>query len=1133
MALNSISVIKVVDALCEGPIEGIVDGTDGIYLEETPITSGGTSNFNASDVAYGFTPGTPTQQIPLGLGGASSTVTDVGVEIGKNYTEDTNSSDQVTSRDYGGGTLTRQITDTDVDSFQVLFTIPRLFSIAKEGLARGQAFSATVRLRIQVQSRGSAYNEVYNRTIKGVTLSNYQVITPIIQLSGEGPWNIKVIKDNLGESGFEIKYTDLKSENQNSPLASDRGNTVIWSSLVERQSLRLAYPYTSLVSLSLSTEQFGSLPSRAYKIRGKKVLIPHNAIVRDDGSLDFFDAFNGSLVGPAYTTCPVCCFYDMLTNSRYGAGDFVDANNLSWADLYPLSRYSNQLVTNGDGTVEPRFACNVVISDQAQAYNVLQDLASVFRGQLYWSANTIQAGADHGNLDGSDVAPVHIYSNSNVVDGAFNYSGSSLKTRATSVRVRYNDPDNFYKTNVVVVEDSALIAKYGYQVREIVGFACTSKYQAQRVGQWMLKVDELNGETVSFGTGLQGAVVLPGQIFAVADQLRAGVRLSGRIASATTTAVVADQSITLPAGSSHELTCLLPDGTVETKAISSVSGSTINVSSAFSAAPQAQAIWSISSTNVNEQKFRCISVADNGDGTFTISGVVHNDSLYAAVEEGKDLEFLDVTTFDQAPGSPDQLQASATQINNGINLINRVTVTWSRSAIGATDTYEFEYQVAGGAWVKVTQANTDYYIDGAPDNSVINIRVRAVGLSPAFKKSNYSELSFLVPTPVIIPPPDPTNVALEINGTQAILTWNVPGTYANSGLVAIIRHSTKTDGTGTWQDSTLLSSSISADTTQAILPLIEGEYLIKFEDQLGLRSVNATSAVVSLPDAIPTLQITTVREDQTTPPFQGQVSDAFYSDEFDGLVLSGNQFFDSVVDVDALSSFDFTGDLLTSGRYYFANIVDLNAKYNVVFDRILTTRGIYANDLVDQRVAFIDSWSDFDGQLADDTSAEIYFRVSDVATAQANFLLEDGDSLLLEDGSYTELESDIDFGAWTPLRSGRYTGRQFQFKCELTSADAAETPIVDELGFVMKMEGRTERSATIASGAGAKVVTYTNAFYEEPSLGLTAFNLATGDYYLITSASRTGFTVTFYNSSNVAVDRNFQYVAAGYGTEVV
>jgi hypothetical protein len=169
--------------------------------------------------------------------------------------------------------------------------------------------------------------------------------------------------------------------------------------------------------------------------------------------------------------------------------------------------------------------------------------------------------------------------------------------------------------------------------------------------------------------------------------------------------------------------------------------------------------------------------------------------------------------------------------------------------------------------------------------------------------------------------------------------------------------------------------------------------------------------------------------------------------------------------------------------------------------------------------------------LADDTSGDLYFRTSNQATTDEELLLEDGDFLLLEDGDKIQMESDIDFGEWTPMESGRYTGRQFQFKVELSSLSTDQTPIVDELGYVMQLESRTESSDVIASGAGAKAVTYTNAFYQTPSLGITASDLATGDYYRITSTSRSGFTITFYNSSNVAVDRNFQYQAVGYGTE--
>ena len=190
--------------------------------------------------------------------------------------------------------------------------------------------------------------------------------------------------------------------------------------------MRTAYPYCAVAGLSISTRQFSSLPTRAYKIRGRLVQIPSNATVRTDGSLKFTGAFNGELKR-AWTTCPICCWYDMLTNKRYGAGDFVAAENVSWVDLYPLAQYANQLITTPDGEQEARFACNTVISSQAEAFNVLQDLASVFRGMLYWQTNTIQAIGDHGNLDGTALSPVHLYSNSNVINGAFEYSALRLR----------------------------------------------------------------------------------------------------------------------------------------------------------------------------------------------------------------------------------------------------------------------------------------------------------------------------------------------------------------------------------------------------------------------------------------------------------------------------------------------------------------------------------------------------------------------------------------------------------------------------------------------------------------------------------------------------------------------------------
>jgi predicted phage tail protein len=1143
MPLNSTSVIKIVDLLCEGPIEAIENGQEGIFLDETPMRNGDFYNFGKQNVGAEFVNGGKTQSRLTQFEDGVSNIVSVNAEIGENYREDTNEFNEVVARHYGQGRDVRTITDLEVKEFQLLFTVPRLFSTSMEGLSRGQIFDARIKIDVSVQSQGSAYNVIYNKTISGVALSDYQFITPRLQLSGTGPWNIRVRKypdpADQSEASFEVKFDDFEKVSKNTPLANGRGNQIIWTSIVEHQPLRLNYRYSALVGMDISTVQFNSLPRRAYKIKGKQVFVPQNAVMREDGSLDLQGSFNGQ-VKFEFSSCPVCCFRDMLVNPRYGAGDFVDEANVSWVDLYPLIQYANQLVTNPDGTQEPRFSCNVVIGGQASAFNVLQDLASVFRGMLYWQANTIQATADHGNLDGTDVAPVHLYSNSNVINGAFNYSGSSLKTRSTSIRVRYNDPDNFYKPNVVVVEDPDLISKYGYQVKEIVGFGVTSKYQAQRLGRWMMASEELDGEVISFSTGLQGAVVLPGQVFAVADEMRAGARLSGRVSSATTTAITTDQTITL-SGSGLKLTCTLADGTVETKTVSSVSGATINTS-AFSSAPLAQSVWSLTSDNVAEQKFRCISVTDGGEGQYAITGVEFNDSIYNTADTGGDLIFRDITLFNDVPVVPANLQLAGREVRVNNNTVNRIIASWERGTNAATVSYEVRYRVSSGNFVTAQVNGTTYEIDNIPSGTEVFFEIRAVSGIDASKKSPYVSQSFFVPyegvnavgtgaDAVIIPPP-PTDVTIQATGSdQVILRWDIPGTNQNTDeFIAVIRHAPQTDGTGEWANSTLLRR-VKARTNYALLPLIEGEYLVKFENNQAQRSSIARSAVLDLPNPIPRLSIETRREDLDVPSFQGDKVDVFYNSEYDGLILDGDQRFDDVVDLDALSDFDFIGDLLSSGRYYFNNVLDLGGVFNVLFERNLSVRGLYPANAIDKRNELIDRWTDFDGALADDTTANVFFRTSNQATTDEELLLEDADFFLLEDGNKIQMESDIDFGPWIPMESGRYSGRQFQFKVELQSFHSDQTPLIEELGYVMQLESRTESSATIASGAAAKAVTFTNAFYQTPNVGITAFNLATGDYYEVTSTSRTGFTVTFYNSSNTAVDRNFQYQAVGYGTE--
>jgi len=1159
MALTSKAYIQITDLICEGPIEGLVGNRRAVFLDETPLeTKDAQGNVEVSvERKYAkleFNRGTKDQD-ELEAQGFVKNVVDVSQEVGKNYEETLTEDDtEVRSRDYGAGDVVRQITDTSVEAFQCLLTIPRLFSTAMEGLARGQLFGARLKIKFFVQAVGSGggFTELKEQVInvRGISTTNYQIKTDIISLPGTGPWNIKVRKADLEEAFFVVSKDDFNEISKKTPLANGRGNQLVWTSLIEVRRHKPTYPYTAVAGLKLATEFFPRLPTRAYLIRGMQVQIPSNATVRTgtdaaDGSLEFDEnkEFTGALTDGQWTTCPVCCWHDMLVKSRYGAGDFVDAANLSWVDLYPLAQYANQLVevttTDGRTIQEPRFACNTLIASPQEAFKVLQDLASVFRGMVYWQTNVIQASADHGNLDGSPVDPVHLYTNSNVIDGAFEYSGSSLKTRSTCVRVRYNDPENFYKSNFVVVEDRALIDKYGHQIKEITAFACTSQHQAQRMGRWLLAVEELNGKTVTFVTGLQGAVVTPGQVFAVQDELRAGARLAGRVSAATTATITADQTITLPSGVNPRITCTLPNGTIETQNITQVDGAVISTD-AFSAAPLVQSIYSIKTDSVVEQKFRCLSVADNGDGTYAVVGVEHNDSIYATADTGAELTFDDVTAIAPVPDNPTNVDFNRTDIRVGGSTVNRLQVSWSSSSSNVV-AFDVRYTVGDAEEVSTSTSQRFFNIDGIPANTEVEFEVRAVAAN-RIQRSGWTEARHTTSdanvdsgTGRIILPPDPEEVTVQVVDGQAVLRWSVPQGNFNrpATLTAIIRHSARTDGTGVWTNSTLLRK-VSASTSFANLPLIEGEYLIKFEDEVGQRSENATSAIIDLPDDVPKLLIENRFEDADSPKFQGEKNDVFFSDEYSGLVLDGDQKIDSVlvpIDDESITSIDFFGTRLLTGTYFFRNTLDLGAKFSVLFTRRLRSSGLYPANSVDDRAELLDRWTDIDGLLPDDTSAQIYFRSSDQAPADADALTEDGDNLLLEDGNKIEMESDIDFGEWVPMESGRFAGRQFQFKCELSSTHIDETPLVDQLGYAVQMDRRTESATTQASGAGAKVVTFTNAFYQTPSIGITASNLASGDYYEVTSATRSGFTVTFRNSSNAAVDRNFSYQATGFGSE--
>jgi hypothetical protein len=364
------------------------------------------------------------------------------------------------------------------------------------------------------------------------------------------------------------------------------------------------------------------------------------------------------------------------------------------------------------------------------------------------------------------------------------------------------------------------------------------------------------------------------------------------------------------------------------------------------------------------------------------------------------------------------------------------------------------------------------------------------------------------------------NLTFEaISANSGRLRWNpTVDLDVKIGGRVHIRHSNLTDGTATWANSVDLVEAKAGSATEAIIPLVEGEVLVKFEDDGGRQSATETSVIVDLPDTLGNLLVQSRREDADVPPFQGSKTTVFYSEEYDALTLDGTGTIDSITDFDAITSFDILGDVASSGTYQFNSTLDLGSAYSLDLKRFFVTRAYFPSDLIDSRTGEVDSWDDWDGTAAAGVNAKLYLRSTS------------------DDPSGTPTWS-----SWQEFVNGTFKGRGFQFKSELISNDIAQNILIDELGYEATFQRRQEQSVgSIASGAGAKTVTFDKPFFTGtaalggvnsslPSVGITAQNMATGDYFVVTGVSGTGFTVTFRNSAGTAVDRNFAWSAVGYG----
>ena len=1125
--LDSRQVARIVDLLSEGEIEGFATPSrlgiargnarydrellKDIFLNNTSIVrsnadvsteiSESDKNFQQFDVSprYGTADQAPLDEI-------SQTIQEevaVGVVVEKINDDNT-------------AGVTRTITDANVTAVRVTLNLPQL----QRFKANGDVVGTSVQYRIMVSYNGGAFQEVVNDTIRGRTVDLYQRKKYFnLDTTQSKPVQIRV-----------IRVTDNDADR--TPSDDSFNSELTWASFTEHTFARLTHSHSALVGHVIDAKQFSSVPERKYRIRGIKVKIPNNATVdAETGRLIYSGTWNGTFGAAAWTTDPAWILYDLLTSRRFGFGDHIlyedvagnEKARLNKFNFFDCSQYCSALVPDGFGGQEPRFSCNISIQSQTEAFDLINQMASIFRAQPYWSSGNLALSMDRPQ------DPELIFTQSNVTEEGFSYSGSSVKTRHTCINVSYLDLD-IRDTAYELVEDDVAIRKFGVVKKNVKAVGCTSRGQARRLGEWILYSENRETELCSFTTRLaEGTKVRPGMIIKVSDPFRSNRFRGGRVKPGSTAQVIKldrtkDQMFPNGAPSTFDFNIMLrvavdvydPDTNTTKKqdvvrqvSVGDInsgqwSGDTITLPTSLERTPEPNAVFAIGISTLRPSLWRVISVTENDDATFGVTALVHETGKYDHVERDVPLQARDVTALDNPAAEPTNLTASELLYEANGQVFSKIILSWQPGTDTARSIVRWRYD--DGNFNEFATFANDYEILNTTDGKY---EFEVFGQSAGFKNSPIAELTFNALGKTAPPATIPDLTIAPIDQHTAELHWpQSTDLDVRIGGTVRIRHTPVIGASASWVRTNDIVPAVNGSSTRKIVPLVEGTYFIRAVDSTGNESAGTASVVVDLPAPQDLFVAQTYREDDDSPPFQGTGTNMAYSSEQTALILSASGLIDSVVDFDALADLDNFGDTNSSGSYQFLSTLDLGAKYDLELLQTLRTRAFVPADFFDSRTGLIDTWIDIDGSDISRVNAEMYVRSTN-----------DNPS-----GSPT-------YGDWQPFVNGTKRGRGFQFKVEATSTDPVQNIAVEQLGVTAKLQRRTEQERNITSGAGAKAVTFPTAFYATPSVGITAQDMDSGDFFQLSSISRTGFTVTFKNGSS-NISKVFDYMAVGHGREI-
>ena len=580
---RSKQLVKIVEVISEGEVYGLADGMKSIYFDKTPVQNKDGS-YNFKNVQVEGRVGGQVQDLMAGFNTSEKEV-GVGTLVKKNLP------------------LTRTVTDAKVSRLRLTIGVQSLFKQEDNGDTNG----TTVNFIITIGSR------TYPVSISGKYSSQYLQHHTF---------------DNLPSVPFIVKVERTTDDSTTQRLQ----NNTIWSSYTEIIDTEFSYPNTALMGVKFDSEYFSNIPTRTYDLLGLKVKVPSNY---DTRTRQYTGMWDGTFKID-WTDNPAWVLYDVVTNKRYGLGGRLGEFGADKWALYQVAQYCDQLVPDGFGGQEPRFTCNVWLTEQRSAYQVINDICSIFRAMPVWNGQQLTVVMDR------PADPVWTYTNANVDESGFSYTFSARKSRHNAIQVEYADKENSYEKAIEYVSDDESIRKNGLNVKKITAFGCTSRGQAHRTALWLLQTEKLETKTVTFTVGAEGLMHIPGDIIKVADTHYAGTNIGGRVLAINGKIVTLDREITL-SGNSY-LSYINANAKHQNIKIISVNGAEVTLDQP-PLGLELYGVWSLTTQQVTSQLFKALSVKEEDKGKYTIMALQHEPQKEAIVDYGAKFEPVGTTVL--------------------------------------------------------------------------------------------------------------------------------------------------------------------------------------------------------------------------------------------------------------------------------------------------------------------------------------------------------------------------------------------------------------------------------------------------------------------------------------------------------